>query len=107
MRGRTCWPAGGRGTPSSLESRQIAACSDDSASAKVDGVGTSLAGAVGRSASGGGNIVLAEGLIERLAGGNPLRQSGMGHQAHVAGRLPHRSGFASDATKHVDIRLVS
>ena len=38
-----------------LESRQIAACSDDSASAKVDGVGTSLAGAVGRSASGGGN----------------------------------------------------
>ena len=33
-----------------LESRQIAACSDDSASAKVDGVGTSLAGAVGRSA---------------------------------------------------------
>ena len=45
--------------------------------------------------------MLAEGLIERLAGGNPLRQSGMGHQAHVAGRLPHRSGFASGATKHV------
>ena len=38
-----------------LESRQIAACSDDSVSPKVDGVGTSLAGAVGRSASGGGN----------------------------------------------------
>ena len=31
-----------------LESRRIAACSDDSASATVDGVGTSLAGTVGQ-----------------------------------------------------------
>ena len=38
-----------------LEQRQIAACSDDFASATVDGVSTSLAGAVGRSASGGSN----------------------------------------------------
>ena len=38
-----------------LEPRHILACSDDSASVTIDGVGRSLAGAVGRSASGGGN----------------------------------------------------
>ena len=38
-----------------LESRNIAACSDGSSSATVEGVGTTLARAVGRSASGGGS----------------------------------------------------
>ena len=38
-----------------LESRHIAACSDDSTSATVDGVGTSLAGVVESSALGGGS----------------------------------------------------
>ena len=39
-----------------LEPHHISPCPDDSASATVDGVGRSLAGAVGRSASGGGNL---------------------------------------------------
>ena len=50
-----------------LEPRHISACSDDSASETVGGIGTSLAGAVGRSASGGGNS------CSRKASSNALR----------------------------------
>ena len=51
--------------------------------------------------------MLAEGLVERLAGGYPLRQSGVGHQTHAGQRLPHRSRLAPRATRHTYVSLVS
>ena len=77
-----------------LEPRHIAACFDDSALVMVDGIGTSLAGAVGRSASGGGSSC------------HPLCQCGMGHQAQSVGRFSHRARFTSRATRHTHVGLV-
>ena len=51
--------------------------------------------------------MLAEGLVEHLAGGYPLRQSSMKHQAHAVGKLPYRTRFASRATRHAHVGLVS
>ena len=51
--------------------------------------------------------MLAEGLVERLAGGYLLRQSGVKHQTYAARTLPHRSRLASRATRHTHVALVS
>ena len=51
--------------------------------------------------------MLSEGPVERLAGGYPLCQSGMRHQAHAVERLPHRTRFALRATRHTHVGLVS
>ena len=89
-----------------LRPRHISACSDDSASAMVDGVGRSLAGAVGRSASGFRQCMLSKCLVKRLAGGQSLRQCGMGHQTHAVVGVPHRARFASRATRQTHVRLL-
>ena len=87
-----------------LESHHIAACSDDSALAMVDGVGTLLAGAV---RDGWRQFVFPEGFVERLAGGYPLCQSGMRDQAHAVQRLPHCTRFAPRVSRHAHVGLVS
>ena len=51
--------------------------------------------------------MLAEGLVERLAGGYPLRQSGVRHQTHPVRRLSYRSRLAPRATRHTYVALVS
>ena len=51
--------------------------------------------------------MLAQGLVKRLAGGYPLRQSGVRHQTHAARRLPRPSRLASRATRHTYVALVS
>ena len=88
-----------------LEPRHISAYSDDSASAMVDGIGRSLVGAVGVSFR-CRQFMVSECLVKRLAGGQFLRQYGVGHQTHAVVRVPHRARFASLATRHTYVRLV-
>ena len=51
--------------------------------------------------------MLVKGLVERLSGGYPLRQSGVRRKTHAARRLPHRSRLAPRAARHTDVALMS
>ena len=48
-----------------------------------------------------------DGLVERLAGGYSLCQSGTRHQAHAVQRLPRCTRFAPRATRHAYVGLMS